>query len=81
MDSGTFGLRRRGISLVDYDKENEKAPGLGFAQYKGIRIPECAKFLLVESGFLGFGIQNTAKGIPNPVLWNPEYSLGNPESQ
>ena len=32
---------------------------------KGIRIPESVKFFLVESGILGFGIQNTAQGIRN----------------
>ena len=40
---------------------------------KGIRIPESRKFLLVESGIMGFGIQNTAQGIRNPTyVWNPE---------
>ena len=43
------------------------------APCKGIRIPESRKFLLVESGILGFGIQNTAQGIRNPTnVWNPE---------
>ena len=32
-----------------------------------IRIPESKKMLLVESGILGFGIQNTAQGIQNPT--------------
>ena len=40
---------------------------------KGIRIAESGKFLLVESGILGFGIRNTAQGIQNPAKdWNPE---------
>ena len=40
---------------------------------KGIRIPKSRKFLLVESGILGFGIRNTAVGIWNPTdNWNPE---------
>ena len=30
---------------------------------KEIRIPESGKFLLLESGILGSGIQNTAQGI------------------
>ena len=35
--------------------------------------PRCVKFLLVESGILGFGIRNTAQGIQNPTKdWNPE---------
>ena len=34
---------------------------------EGIRIPESGKFLLAESGTLGFGIRNTAAGIRNPA--------------
>ena len=37
----------------------------------------------VESGILGFGIQNTAQGIRNPSnVWNPEskFHLKNQES-
>ena len=63
-----------------------------FALCKGIRIPECKKFLLVESrilenllvesGILGFGIRNTAQGIRNPVSidkdWNPVIGIWNP---
>ena len=55
-----------------------------------IRIPESKKFLLVESGILGFWIRNTAQGIRNPTNnWNPESkfhwqrlesSTWNPES-
>ena len=49
------------------------------APCKVIRIPESRKFLLVESGILGFGIQNPAfgiqdpakKGIQNPFAKNP----------
>ena len=41
-----------------------------------MRIPECQKFLLVESGILGFGIRNTAQGIKNPSNhWNPESKV------
>ena len=41
-----------------------------------IWIPESVKFLLVESGTLGFGIRNTAQGIWNPAnYWNPESKL------
>ena len=56
----------------------------------GIRIPESCKFLLVESGILGFGIQNTVVGIQNPSSteedlesshWNPETTAWNPESK
>ena len=36
---------------------------------KGIRIPESAKFLLMKSGILGFGIQSTAQ-----KNWNWESS-------
>ena len=41
---------------------------------KGIRIPECGKFLLMESGIPGSGIRNTAQGR------NPEshYNDSNP---
>ena len=35
---------------------------------KGIRILESRKFLIVESGILGFGISNTAQGIRNSTL-------------
>ena len=35
----------------------------GFALGKGIGIPESGKILIVESGIMAFGIQNTAKGI------------------
>ena len=38
-----------------------------FAPYKVIRIPESRKFLLVESGILGSGIQNPAFGIQDPA--------------
>ena len=42
---------------------------------KGTRIPEQGKFLLMESGILGFGKRNTAQGIQNPNStdkdWNP----------
>ena len=38
-----------------------------------MRIPECEKFLLVESGLLGFGIRNTAEVLRIPDNnWNPE---------
>ena len=36
-----------------------------FVLCKGIWIPWSDNFLLVESGILGFGIQNTAQGIRN----------------
>ena len=46
------------------------------APCKGIWIQELVKFLLVESGTLGFGIWNTAQGIWNPAnYWNPESKL------
>ena len=47
--------------------------------------PESRKFLLVESGILGFGIRNTSEGIWNPTNdWNPEskfhwQTIRNPE--
>ena len=38
-----------------------------------MRIPECEKFMHVESGLLGFGIQNTAEVLRIPDNnWNPE---------
>ena len=43
-----------------------------FASCKVIRIPESMKFLLVESGILGIGIQNPAKEwIQNSFVENP----------
>ena len=52
-----------------------------------MRIPKSGKFLLVESGILGFGIRNSAQGIRNPSndsnpessTWNPESTAWNPE--
>ena len=41
------------------------------ASYKGIPIPEAQKILLVESGFLDFGICNTAQGIRNCTIRDP----------
>ena len=39
---------------------------------EGIRVLESVKFLLVESGILGFGMRNTAQRIRNPTKdWNP----------
>ena len=49
---------------------------LSIAPCKGIRIPESMNFVLVESGILGFGIQNPALRIRNPTKdWNPESNL------
>ena len=58
-----------GQTIIDYTKQNiNKSIG----PCEGIRILESAKFLLVESGILGFGIRNTAQGIRNPTKdWNP----------
>ena len=59
----------------------------------GILIPEFGKFWPVESGILGFGIQNTFQGfrilekigIQNPCStdkdWNPGSTARNPESK
>lgn len=41
---------------------------------KVIRITESKKYVLVESGILGFEIRNPAQGIRNP--WSPESSNG-----
>ena len=54
---------------------------LSIAPCKGIRIPESVKFLLVESGILGFGIRNTALRIRKPIKDLMEFSLWNPESK
>ena len=54
------------------DQNNHKS----IAPCKGIRIPESTNFVLVESGILGFGIQNPALRIRNPTKdWNPESNL------
>lgn len=51
-------------------------PSITLTPCKGIRSPESRKFLLVESGILGFGIRNPAPGIRNPANdWNPEFKL------
>ena len=47
-----------------------------FASFKGIRIPESRKFLLVESEILGFGIRNAAQEIRNPFEhWTEESKV------
>ena len=49
-----------------------------FVPWKGIEIPESAKFLPMKCGILGFGIQSTAQEIG---IWNPGASdKKNPES-
>jgi len=41
--------------------------------YSLAHVTESGKFLLVESGILGFGIQKTAQGIRNPSNdWNQQ---------
>ena len=45
------------------------------APCKVIRIPESRKFLLVESGILGSGIQNPAFGIQDPAKKGIQYPL------
>ena len=60
--------------------------------YSLAHVTEYAKFLLVESGILGFGIQKTAQGIRNPSndwnqqrlkssTWNEESTTWDPESK
>ena len=47
-------------------RENENSPVTMVTKTnEGIRIPKSGKFLFVDSGILGFGIQNTAQGIGN----------------
>ena len=56
--------------------------------YKGIQIPECGKFLLMESGIRGCGIRNTASrnltddwNLESKFYWQIlESSTWNPES-
>ena len=47
---------------------------------KVIRITESKKYVLVESGILGFEIRNPAQGIRNPVtgIRNPQGGIQNP---
>ena len=56
--------------------------------------PQAGKIWIMESGILGFGIRNTARGIQNPAndwnaeyyriqvpltkIWNPGTGIGNP---
>ena len=42
------------------------------------RIPESKKILLVDSGFLGFGIRNSAQGVRNPSVM---IGVRSPESK
>ena len=42
---------------------------------RSLRNPKSGKFLLVESGILGFGVRNTSQGSRNPITsttWSPE---------
>ena len=55
------------LKLVKKHPSERKVYGT-FTPCKGIQIPESGKFLLVESGILGFGIWNTAQAI-----WNSAY--------
>ena len=53
-----------------------------FTPYKGNRIPESEKLLLLESGILGFGIQNpSSTDRLESNIWNPEFAAWNPESK
>ena len=47
-------------------KLKQRSSNFLFARSKVIRIPESEKFLLMESGILGFGIRNSTKN-PNPA--------------
>ena len=59
------------ITLINYlNGQNERKTetfDLFVAPCKGMRILESGKILLVESGILCFGIQNTAQGVRNPT--------------
>ena len=57
-----IGLSKVGVTLQNSIKHS------GSERVKGIRILECGKLLLVESGIVGFGIRNTAQGIRNPTM-------------
>ena len=53
---------------------------LNFIPCRGIQVPESRKVLLLESGTLAFGIQNTDQGIWNPTNdWT--WSLTDKESR
>ena len=50
-----------------------KESGFRNVENLGLKNPDSGKILLVESGILGFGTQNTVQGIRNPTEeWNPE---------
>ena len=68
-----------------YVRKSEcRNPGISFL---ACWIPESGKIVLVESGILSFGIQNTAQGIRNPTRRNQltvrycqkEREMSNPE--
>ena len=47
-----------------------------FRPFKEIRSPGSGEILFVESGVVGFGIRNSARGIRNPTnKWNPESTF------
>ena len=82
-DSGMQEIFACGIHLNIRKLWKRKNP---FTSCKRIRIPECKKFLLVESRIwenllveseiLDFGIRNTAQGIRNPT----NFGIRNPIS-
>ena len=47
-------------------KLKQRSSNFLFTPSKVIRIPESVKFLLMESGILGFGIRNSTKNL-NPA--------------
>ena len=79
------------LTGLRWEERQHNAPGPLFrgklvcehyvAPCKVIRIPKSRKFLLVESGILGIGIQNPAFGTQNPTKkWIQDPFLENPFS-
>ena len=58
-------------------RESENLPATMVTKTNGgIRIPKSGKFLFVDSGILGFGIQNTAQRIGNLTKdWKAESQV------
>ena len=51
-------------------KLKQRSSNFLFTPSKVIRIPESVKFLLMESGILGFGIRNSTKNLNPANDWN-----------
>ena len=66
--------------LIASEKPSETLKDLKLTPCEGIWILESVKVLNVVSGLLGFGILNSAQGVPESSHWiqNPRRGIQNP---